>query len=1214
MADFTVRDKITLDELSDSLRNLVTHSDGSLTIDKTLSTHISNSNIHITQDERDYWNNKVNSLNGELLGTPTAPTAKPGIYGTQIANTQFVKNELDAYQPARTQNADRLTNPVSITISGKILSDPASFDGSKDTVINVKSISASGITGTIDPGNLTGYYDIDITGNAASATNSLNLGSIDASKYALLDSPQFTGNSTAITQAQGDNSTKLATTEFVQNAIVTGSAKKLLNERSFSIGGWVTSTIETFDGTADVKLEITDIDQTKLDKINAATVNNHTVMCDVPIDAKFTDTDTIYVHPEPENKFTEGTFLQFQLDKYGHVINAINPSSLDIDITGTASKANILTNKTIFRTNGGISLGKINYILKGFVSLYSQIETNYPTPSDGWLVKVTSTGSYYRYDGTSWVLMYISNDDILSKLQWRGSVAKYDDIATTYPGTPTIGTTVVTKDTGFYYKYNSSTVNGSELKNWIDLSFDTKLADTVLDNITILDPVDSYAAIATTYLTPVENSVVYINNIGSKFIYTSGSWKLLCSTYCQNLSVINKYTGTESIDNVEGISAVITTPTTNQVVTLSDGTHYIYNGTDWNKLELTVYSGSISSLTFVNAINTKADINNAYPITPIENWMVQTTDTNVFYKFNGTSWEVFSPESTIDRSLSTYGGGDVIEFYVKNINPSYIDQSANYRFVTDTQISAWNAKAETTVVTDSTNGLMIASDKAKLDGIEANANKYTHPSTHPATMIVSDSNNRFVTDTQISTWNNKSEVIPVVTTNTNGVMSKDDKIKLDSIEANANKYTHPDTHAATMIVEDATHRFTTDTEKSTWSAKASTAAVTTSANGLMISTDKAKLDGIEANANKYTHPTNHAPSIITQDSSNRFVTDAQISLWSTDATGTTDGLMSSTDKTKLDSIEAGANKYTHPTTHAPSIIAQDTNNRFVTDSQIASWDSKAGGSTLASTTANGLMSKDDKTKLDGIATGANNYVHPTTHPATMITTDSTHEFVTDAQITTWNSKASTSLATTTVSGLMAYGDKVKLDGIATGANNYTHPSTHPASMITGLATVATSGSYNDLLNAPTSLPANGGNAATVNGFTVGVSVPSTAVFTDTVYTHPATHPATMIVTDSTHRFVTDTQINSWTAKAEKTIATTTADGLMSSVYVTKLLGIDDGANNYVHPESGITAGTYRSVTVDSKGHVTAGTTHVDIDGHATIEWDSTTNSIVYNFA
>lgn len=74
---------------------------------------------------------------------------------------------------------------------------------------------------------------------------------------------------------------------------------------------------------------------------------------------------------------------------------------------------------------------------------------------------------------------------------------------------------------------------------------------------------------------------------------------------------------------------------------------------------------------------------------------------------------------------------------------------------------------------------------------------------------------------------------------------------------------------------------------------------------------------------------------------------------------------------------------------------------------------------------------------------------------------------------------------------------------------YTHPSTHAASMITGLATVATSGSYSDLSNKPTipsipsSLPANGGNADTVGGFTVGTNVPADAKFTDTVYTLPA---------------------------------------------------------------------------------------------------------------
>ena len=42
---------------------------------------------------------------------------------------------------------------------------------------------------------------------------------------------------------------------------------------------------------------------------------------------------------------------------------------------------------------------------------------------------------------------------------------------------------------------------------------------------------------------------------------------------------------------------------------------------------------------------------------------------------------------------------------------------------------------------------------------------------------------------------------------------------------------------------------------------------------------------------------------------------------------------------------------------------------------------------------------------------------------------------------------------------------------------YTHPATHPASMITGLATVAKSGSYNDLTNKPT-IPTLDGYAKT----------------------------------------------------------------------------------------------------------------------------------------
>ena len=56
-----------------------------------------------------------------------------------------------------------------------------------------------------------------------------------------------------------------------------------------------------------------------------------------------------------------------------------------------------------------------------------------------------------------------------------------------------------------------------------------------------------------------------------------------------------------------------------------------------------------------------------------------------------------------------------------------------------------------------------------------------------------------------------------------------------------------------------------------------------------------------------------------------------------------------------------------------------------------------------------------------------------------------------------------------------------LTDVPSNQNSYEHPATHPASMITGLATVATSGNYNDLVNKPTSLPADGGDADTVGG-------------------------------------------------------------------------------------------------------------------------------------
>ena len=48
----------------------------------------------------------------------------------------------------------------------------------------------------------------------------------------------------------------------------------------------------------------------------------------------------------------------------------------------------------------------------------------------------------------------------------------------------------------------------------------------------------------------------------------------------------------------------------------------------------------------------------------------------------------------------------------------------------------------------------------------------------------------------------------------------EEKNKLNAIEAEANKYVHPSTHEASIITQDSTHRFVTDTEKTTWNSKA----------------------------------------------------------------------------------------------------------------------------------------------------------------------------------------------------------------------------------------------------------------------------------------------------------------------------------------------------------------------------------------------------------
>ena len=246
-----------------------------------------------------------------------------------------------------------------------------------------------------------------------------------------------------------------------------------------------------------------------------------------------------------------------------------------------------------------------------------------------------------------------------------------------------------------------------------------------------------------------------------------------------------------------------------------------------NKLRQTYTREEIDSLLakmemgtdWKESVNTYADLATIYP-DPEDGWTVNILDSDLTYRFNGGEW---------------------------------ICISANYI-----------PNASATVA-----GKMSREDKIKLDGIEAEANNYTHPNNEYT---------RHVTDAQIALWSSKADK-NLVTMSSDGLMSREDYKKLFEIDKQANNYVHPDTHPASMIEESELRQFVTLVEKSFWNSKAPNRLATKASDGLMTKEDKTKLDGISEVANYYEHPPNHPASIIVQTDNAQFVSLNEKKTW-----------------------------------------------------------------------------------------------------------------------------------------------------------------------------------------------------------------------------------------------------------------------------------------------------------------------------------------------
>ena len=161
-----------------------------------------------------------------------------------------------------------------------------------------------------------------------------------------------------------------------------------------------------------------------------------------------------------------------------------------------------------------------------------------------------------------------------------------------------------------------------------------------------------------------------------------------------------------------------------------------------------------------------------------------------------------------------------------------------------------------------------------------------------------------------------------------------------------------------------------------------------------------------------------------------------------------------------------------------------------------------------------------KTQIDA-QIKKNNYIHPNTHPATMITTDSTHRFVTDQEKTNWNNA---------ISGTVDTVARESIDALVSGKIDNVE-------LINNMLKFYANNQVKKTVTLPTT-SGSGGGSSSVAGLPTGGSTgqilakSSNANYdvqwkNETTYTHPSTHPASMISTDSTHRFVTDAQITKW---------------------------------------------------------------------------------------
>lgn len=274
-----------------------------------------------------------------------------------------------------------------------------------------------------------------------------------------------------------------------------------------------------------------------------------------------------------------------------------------------------------------------------------------------------------------------------------------------------------------------------------------------------------------------------------------------------------------------------------------------------------------------------------------------------------------------------------------------------------------------------------------------------------------------ITAGKMAAWNAKADKA-AATQKSDGLMSAADKRKLDTVEAHAKDVDVDDTLSPV-----STAAIMNKTVTAALNAKAGTAAATTSANGLMSSADKVKLDGVEDGATK---------TIVDDTMSDTSTNPVQnkVVMKYIDSRGSLPPVSVKND-TMLIQVVDGAYALRTKESIFPIDDALDTESKNAVENGIIArrFEQLSGVTLPATSKRDGLMTAANYTKLSGIEAGATKTIVDEALDAA-----STNPVQNKAVKTALDGKAGTAEATTGAAGLMSAADKVKLDGVEAGAN------------------------------------------------------------------------------------------------------------------------------------------------------------------------------------